>query len=143
VTFRDIPDDYDANDKANIKEAMDDLIAQPCSNTELILLPGLEGGNRKLLTKLVRSMAAEVKVPNADKIEVFSMRRVNAAAKLYHVDRAGYGPDLMVIGMRSNSPYKVLMAAIRAGRRETGVTHATLNVKQLSNVTRTINSRCS
>jgi hypothetical protein len=115
LVFRDFPDDISDNAKVHLKEAMDNMMDYPWSD------PSLEQKHERFtqfyLTHLVRQAARDIGVPNAGKILVISLRRVLAKADQFHVDRLGYGPDVMVIVIRTTSRYKVQLARMKEGCR--------------------------
>ena len=117
--------------KTNMKEAQDNMLAYPWSDPPLrrindyIRNSDMPGAVfiRSLVTSIARTIAVELRVPDAEYLEVDSVRYVKARAGQYHQDRPGYGPNPMVVVTKSNSAYKVMMARIKPGCRAEGVLH--------------------
>ena len=76
---------------------------------------------RKYCTKVARAIAAEIGVPGAETMEVYSVRYVVDPAEEFHIDRRGYGPGVMVVVLSSTSDYELVLARIKAGFRQTGI----------------------
>jgi hypothetical protein len=126
-----IPETETQENRENIKEAQDNMMAHKLSRAEIrpvndfIRFKSDECESpyiRKYCTKVARAIAAEIGVPGAETMEVYSVRYVEDPAEEFHIDRRGYGPGVMVV-LGLTSDYELLVARIKAGLRQTGGTH--------------------
>jgi hypothetical protein len=117
--------------QVNMKEAQDNMLRYKLSAARLWEINDFIRSSevigcaflRSQVTLWARTIAVELEVPDAENLEVDSVRYVKARAGQYHQDRPGLGPNPMVVVTKSNSAYKVMMARIKPGCRAEGVLH--------------------
>ena len=112
--------------KDNIKEAQDNMLEYQWSKADLRKVNDFERFDprnsespyiREFCTATVRMIAEEIGVPGWERMVVYSARFVIDPAGQFHVDRLGYGPGVMVVVTKTNSPYKLLLARMKSGCR--------------------------
>ena len=130
MLFTTIPETETQSNRENIKEAQENMMANKLSNAKIRPLndfirfrPNEAESKfiRKYCTKVARAIAAEIGVPGAETMEVYSVRYVEDPAEEFHIDRRGYGPGVMVVVLSSTSDYELVLARIKAGFRQTGI----------------------
>ena len=120
---------FTETNNANIKEARKNMLKSNANLRPINDFIRFKHGEaespfiRDFCTKLVRTIATELRVPDAQYMVAESARHVIDPADLLHIDSPVLGPGVLVVATGAQSAYKVRLARMKEGCRAGGVLH--------------------
>ena len=129
MVFTTMPKSDTETNNANIKEARKNMLKSNANLRPINDFIRFKHGEsespfiRDFCTKLVRTIATELRVPDAQYMVAESARHVIDPADLLHIDSPVLGPGVLVVATGAQSAYKVMLARMKEGCRAGGVLH--------------------
>jgi hypothetical protein len=130
MVFTTMPISDTETNNTNVKEVQQNMLNFPCSDPKLREINDFikfkQGDPDSLYiheycTKVVRTIATELRVPDAQYLVAESARYVTAPAGQLRTDRPGLGSGVLVVATSEQSAYKLILARMKKGCRAGGV----------------------